>query len=97
MLRRLREAGFSVEMTHHGFHALNDHILGFTLQELSFASDDEALGALEKKFFRDFPGERFPYLTEHATAHRLPLEERDGVEFVLDLILDGLERVRTAT
>ena len=43
-------------MTHHGFHALNDHILGFTLQELSFASDDEALGALEKKFFRASPG-----------------------------------------
>ena len=36
MLRTLREAGFSEDLTYHGYHVLVGHILGFTLQAQSF-------------------------------------------------------------
>ncbi|MFV2039941.1 MAG: TetR/AcrR family transcriptional regulator C-terminal domain-containing protein, partial [Acidimicrobiales bacterium] len=94
LLRALREADFSAETTYHGFHALNMHISGFTLQELNFSFDDEDLEELAAKFFREVPADEYPYLTEHAREHLSNSEHHDDFEFVLDLILDGLDRVR---
>src|SRR5215208_2263294 len=34
LLRRLRDAGFSPALTYHAYHALDSHIVGFTLWEL---------------------------------------------------------------
>src|SRR5205809_5129785 len=34
LLARLREAGFSAELTYHAYHALDSHILGFTMWQL---------------------------------------------------------------
>src|SRR5918992_1698727 len=36
ILRTLRDAGFSVEETHHAFHVLDSFIAAFTLQQVSF-------------------------------------------------------------
>ncbi|MGH3133451.1 MAG: TetR/AcrR family transcriptional regulator C-terminal domain-containing protein [Gaiellaceae bacterium] len=48
-------------------------------------------------FHRQLPAEEYPDLVEHVTQH---LEPRDGgesgFELGLDLILDGLERLRDA-
>src|SRR5687768_4150469 len=43
VLRTLREAGFSADMTHHAYHALDSHITGFTLWLVSmpFESKEE--------------------------------------------------------
>src|SRR5918997_4410324 len=41
MLRRLREGGLSAEVTFHAFHALDAHILGFTLWQLGHGVVDE--------------------------------------------------------
>ena len=38
LLRTLREAGFSADMTHHAYHALDSHITGFTLWQVSMPS-----------------------------------------------------------
>jgi len=99
MLRRLREAGFSAEVTYHAFHALDAHILGFTLWQLGHGIvDDEHLAELAEAFFRQFPQDAFPYLREHAEQHLSGFGrgEPGAFDLVLDLILDGLERARSA-
>jgi hypothetical protein len=95
MLRRLREAGFSAEVTYHAFHALDAHVLGFTLWQLGHGIvDDEQLAELAETFFREFPPGEYPYLHEHAEQHLSGFGrgEPGAFELVLDLILDGLER-----
>jgi AcrR family transcriptional regulator len=97
VLRTFREAGFSAELTHHAYHALDSHITGFTLWQVSmpFATREELVD-LAEAFLRDFPVEEYPYFAEHAEWH-LGDSAADGAsefEFGLDLILDGLERIR---
>jgi AcrR family transcriptional regulator len=94
LLGRLREAGFSAEMTDHAYHALDSHIIGFTLWYTGYSTalrgySDEAAASL-----RDLVSV-YPYLAEHAQQHmreRRPDEEGDFA-FGLDLILNSLERM----
>jgi hypothetical protein len=96
MLRALREAGFSEDLTYHGYHVLVGHILGFTLQAQSFPIETkEELAEMAAKFLEDFPVDEYPYLAEHIRQHVEPGDSDEGAfEFGLDLILDGLERMR---
>jgi hypothetical protein len=46
-------------------------------------------------FLRDFPADEYPYLAEHVMQHMEPSGQHPGAfELGLDLILDGLERLR---
>jgi AcrR family transcriptional regulator len=92
----LREAGFSAELTHHAFHALESHIVGFTLWLVSMPALGDELRALAADFLKDFPVDDYPYFVEHAHYHLQPAnpDEEGEFEFGLDLILDGLERMR---
>ncbi len=95
-LRSLPEAGLSKDLTYHGYHTLQGHVLGFMLQ-LNFPFDAEELQELAATFVRNLPADEYPYLVEHITRHIEPGEEQQGAfEFGLDLILDGLERLRDA-
>jgi AcrR family transcriptional regulator len=99
MLRQLREGGFSPEVTYHAYHALDSHILGFTLWQLGHGIvDTEHLRELAAEFFRRFGPEEYPYLREHADQHFAGFGsgEKGAFELVLDLILDGLARERDA-
>jgi len=95
VLRTLREAGFSPNMTHHAYHALDSHITGFTLWLVNMPFDSrEELLDMAQEFIPRIPADRFPYVIEHANEH---LEDPDPnepseFEFGLDLILEGLER-----
>jgi AcrR family transcriptional regulator len=90
-----REAGFSKDLTYHAFHIFEAHILGFTLQQLSFPYDNEELAELATTFLRELPAEQYPHLTEHVLQHLEPRQNDEGAfELGLDLILDGLERIR---
>jgi AcrR family transcriptional regulator len=102
LLRRLREAGFSPDLTYHAYHALDSHILGFTLWQLahSVAADtlrgERDLGDIAADFLRRLPATDYPYLAEHVEQH-LAAPAGDGArqfEFGLDLILESLERAR---
>jgi AcrR family transcriptional regulator len=99
LLATLREAGFAPELTYHAYHALDSHIMGFTLWVGSFSVDtSKDLASLASSFLKDFPAEQYPYLAEHIEQH-ITESGHDGVsdfEFVLDLILDGLERMQAA-
>lgn len=94
ILGRLTEAGLSAARTYHGYHALDSHILGFTLWEVGHTIDTGKHPDFAANFLRDLGGEH-PYLVEHIRQH-LDASSRDGVsefEFGLDLILEGLRRM----
>ena len=91
----LREAGFSAEMTDHAYHALDSHIMGFTLWQVGISVGLARLGSVAT-FLQEFSVDQYPYLAEHIEQHlreRSPDDEGE-FEFGLDLILDGLERIR---
>ena len=98
LLGCLRNAGFSKDLTYHGYHIIESYILGYTVQVLSYrAVDMQRFDDLAASFLRgDFAAE-YPHFTEHALQHMEPEPEQDDVsayELGLDLILDGLERLR---
>lgn len=94
-LRRLRDGLGSEDLTYHGLHALDSHILGFTLWELSHKITAENVGDLAASFLRQFPADEYPSVYEHVEQHLTGFGRgRDAFEFGLDLILDGLERIR---
>jgi len=103
LLRRLREAGFSAEVAYSAYHTLDSHIFGFTLWQLGHAEaarmvmppagegvEEWAQRILEQ--LRD----TYPYLAEHGEQH-MAEEAPSGryeFEFGLDLILEGLKKLR---
>jgi AcrR family transcriptional regulator len=98
LLATLRGAGFSPELTHHAYHALDSHITGFTLWQVNFPFAAEDLAKIGANFLRELPAEEYPYLAEHVEQHLTESSHEDEgeFEFGLDLILDGLERLRDA-
>jgi AcrR family transcriptional regulator len=92
ILRILREADFSVAAACRGFHAITTHILGFTLQRLDFPVARQDLARVAADFLREMPTEEFPWFAEHVRHHIDTPDQGDSFSFVLDLILEGLER-----
>ncbi len=91
----LRGANFAVQLTHDALHAIFSHIYGFTLQELGVASRIESLDPATTAILLRQMADKYPYLTEvgRGAIHDHEIE----FAFVLDLILDGLERTRDAS
>ena len=99
LLGRLADAGLPDEVTDLAYHALDSHILGFTLWEAGYTSAFKRLPAdFMTTMVRDLSLEEYPHLVEHVAYHlRPPSGDRTAAfEFGLDLILDGLERARDA-
>ena len=105
LLQRLREAGFSAKLAYSAYHTLDSHIFGFTLWQLGHADaarmlvppDGENIEQWAARFL-DQIRPQFPYLAEHGEQH-LAAGARDGqqeFEFGLDLILEGLKKLRRA-
>jgi AcrR family transcriptional regulator len=96
LLRTLREAGFPPELAYHAYHAVDGHILGFTLWELGHSMPADAdLDDLAATFLRSLATDEFPYLVEHVQQHLAPPGDRaNEFEYSLDLILEGLRRAR---
>lgn len=99
ILGTLRGAGFSPEMTDHAYHALDSHVMGFTLWVVGMnLGTDEELAALARDFLEQIRDAEMPHLAEHVEQHMKPRspDDKPEFEFGLDLILDGLERMREA-
>lgn len=93
----LRNAGFSFETAIHAYSVQDAYIYGFALQErdLAFETPDSAGAAAQRRAETIGPLENYPDLVEIAT--KLPESGYDSaLEFAwgLDLILDGLDRLR---
>jgi AcrR family transcriptional regulator len=95
VLRGLREAGFSPDLTYHAFHVLQSHVLGFALQERNLGFDARELKKRAARFLERFPATEYPDMAEHVRQHLEPHDAQRGTfEFGLDLILESLERLR---
>ena len=92
----LREAGFSFQAAIHAYSVQDAYIYGFALQEKDLGFDrPESAGEAVQRRAETINAHDYPYLVEIAT--KLPETGYDpAAEFVwgLDLILDGLERLR---
>ena len=91
-----RRAGLTPESTELAFHAVENHIVGYTVQEVSFPLEADDLAAAAQEFLDKLPRQEFPYLAEHVEQH-LTHESIGGgdFEFGLELLLEGIDRIRT--
>jgi AcrR family transcriptional regulator len=102
MIGILRKGGFSVDLTHHAMHAMGSRALGFS-QELfdDTPEDPPAVQEIEMQWM----AEQYPYISEMAAAIShddasvvgMGCDDQFEFEFALDLMLDGLERLRRTT
>jgi TetR/AcrR family transcriptional regulator, tetracycline repressor protein len=85
----LLENGFSPELAAHSFATLARYILGFVIQLTGDSSSDDArlAGA-----FHELDPQLFPALV--TVADHLPVPLEDEFAFGLDLIVNGLARLR---
>jgi AcrR family transcriptional regulator len=99
MIGVLRAGGFSIDLTHHAMHAMGSRLLGFT-QELfddtpGYPPEIQAIAAQQM-------AERFPNISEmvaaishdDASVVGSGCDDQFEFEFALDLMLDGIERLR---
>lgn len=95
-LEVLRSAGFSLQATAHAYAVLDAFVYGFSLQEAMLGQIDLDGSAPELIEAMDLT--RFPRMAEFATQHVLAdgYSFADSFEVGLDLVLDALERLRTA-
>ena len=97
LLGRLREAGFSAETTYPAYHVLDGHIFGFSLWQTSHSYS----AAEVVEHGGEVRGDRSPPTstrTSTSTAEQHfsegPHRDVSAFEFGLDLILDGLAKLR---
>jgi AcrR family transcriptional regulator len=99
MIGMFRVGGFSVDLTHHVMHTLGSRIYGFT-QELF--EDSPSVDPATQATMPPEMARRYPYITELVTAvyHDEAsvvgsgCDDQFEFEFALDLLLDGIERLR---
>ena len=96
VLGRLREAGFSIQNAVHAFSALDSYVHGFALQEqtLPFETPEE-LVEVGEGMLQQLPADEYPHLAETiAEFMRSGYQFANEFEVGLELVLDGLERLR---
>ena len=94
LLAAFAESGLPDELAHHGFHAINNHVVGFTIQaqEMAVTTGDQSMEELAMSFVESLDAERHRHSIAHVHQH-LEGDTGSSFELVLDLILDGLVRV----
>jgi AcrR family transcriptional regulator len=95
----LRAAGFSLEMTVHAYSVQDAYIYGFALQETDLTPetpDDFAAVAQQQMVDYEAVLADYPHLVEVVGGHVAKAGYDYAAEFLfgLDLILDGLDRLR---
>jgi AcrR family transcriptional regulator len=95
LLRLLDESGLRPDLAHHGFHAVTNHVVGYSLQEIGMTRDrGDPVGTAEQ-YLADISNGKYPYMVAHVRQH-LEGDTASSFELVLDLILDGLVRMDAA-
>lgn len=88
----LYKAGFSIEMADHIWNAMDNHIYGFTLQELNFPLQEDEYAEAAAGFIDMIPAAQYPHM--NALSRHVMTGKYNGVhdfEFGLKLILNGLD------
>ena len=91
----LRSAGFSYPLADDAWNAIDAYVYGFTLQSRNFPIDPSAYAKTAQQFIHLIPADQFPGL--NGMSQEVIAGRHDGlhrIELGLELILDGLERLR---
>src|SRR4029077_4483243 len=99
VLGSLRNGGFTLVMAAHAVSVIDGYVYGFALQQINIPLQSrEQVAEVGGNILRQMAGD-YPHLAEMITEHAmLPgYDYADEFEFGLDLILDGLERLRATT
>ena len=101
LLATMREGGFSLDLGHHAIHALGSRALGFA-QELFVEADHDIDPDVMTMMLTQMAG-RYPHMADlmkivvHDPESTLGgCDDQFEFEFGLDVILDGLDRLREA-
>ncbi len=89
----LRKAGFSIEMADHIWNAMDNHIYGFTLQQLNFPLQEDEYAEAAAGFIDMIPVDKYPHM--NALSRQVMAGKYNGIhdfEFGLTLILNGLDK-----
>lgn len=97
----LLRGGFSVDLMHHAFHALGSRVLGFTQELFDDSSELDQSPEMQSVMLEQMAAE-YPNLTavvrqvahDDASVVGSGCDDQAEFEFALDLMLDGLERLR---
>jgi AcrR family transcriptional regulator len=99
MIGMLRTGGFSLDLTHHVLHAMGSRIFGFTQELFNDTTDTDP--SAEAAMWEALAG-TYPYIYEIFTT--ISHDDRSVIgagcddqfefEFALDLMLDGIERLK---
>jgi AcrR family transcriptional regulator len=94
----LRGAGFTIAQTDYAWNAIDCYVYGFTLHEQNFPLEPKEYASAAESFLPMLPADRYPNM--RALTEELIAGRHDGlvqIEFGLELILDGLERLLGAS
>ena len=99
MIGLFRTGGFSLDLTHHAMHAMGSRMFGFTQEIFNDTTDVDP--AAEAEMWSGMAG-TYPYIFEiftsisHDDASTVGpgCDDQFEFEFALDLMLDGLEKLK---
>jgi AcrR family transcriptional regulator len=93
----LRAAGFDMAMVATAYSLLDSYIYGFALTKMNLPFEDTSdIVELSESMLAPFPPGEYQNLADFITEHAMKpgYDYGDEFEYGLDVILDGLERVR---
>ena len=93
----LRAAGFDMAMAAHAYSLLDSYIYGFALTKMNLPFDTgDDVAEMAQTMLQPFPVGEYPNLVAFITEHAMKpgYDYGDEFEYGLDVILDGLERMR---
>ena len=93
-----RDGGFSLDLTHHALHALGTRALGFTHEPWDDSQPLPDPSLLARQMAGEYPNiaAMLEYVSHDADTTLGWCDDQFEFEFALDLLLDGLERLRDA-
>jgi AcrR family transcriptional regulator len=93
----LRAAGFDMAATATAYSLLDSYIYGFAMTKMNLPFDDTSdIVEMSETMLAPFPEGEYQNLVDFLTEHAMKpgYDYADEFEYGLDVILDGLERVR---
>ena len=94
----LRAAGFDMAAAATAYSLLDSYIYGFAMTKMNLPFDDTSdIAEMAESMLEPFPVGEYPNLAAFITEHAMQpgYDYADEFEVGLDVILDGLERVRS--
>ena len=96
----LRAAGFDMAMAAHAYSLLDGYIYGFALTKMSLPFDATTdIAEMAESMLEPFPPGDYPNLAAFITEHAMQpgYDYADEFEYGLDIIIDGLDRMRASS